>query len=50
MKYMLERHKVADFDAWKMVFDSHAFVNLPAADKGTETAGVLDNPDCWYLD
>ncbi len=24
MKYMLVRHKVADFDAWKKVFDSHA--------------------------
>lgn len=87
MKYMLVRHKVADFDAWKKVFDSHAdaqhesgmtleklmrnsedpneiflllavtdskaahaFVNSPAADEGAEAAGVVDEPDCWYLD
>jgi hypothetical protein len=39
MKFMLVRHKVADFDAWKKVFDSHA-----------EAAGLLEEPDCWYLD
>jgi hypothetical protein len=87
LKYMLVRHKVADFDAWKKVFDSHAdaqresgmalerlmrntedpneifllltvtdseaahaFVNSPDAEKGAEAAGVLDEPDCWYLD
>jgi hypothetical protein len=87
MKYMLVRHKVADFDTWKNVFGSHAeaqreagmvleklmrntedpnelfllltvsdtekahaFVNAPAAHQGAEDAGVLDEPDCWYLD
>jgi len=87
MKYMLLHHKVADFDAWKKVFDSHAdaqresgmaleklmrntedpnelfllltvtdseaahaFVNSPIADEGAVAAGVLDEPDCWYLD
>ena len=86
MKYMLVRHKVADFDVWKKVFDSHAeaqaeagftldrimrntadpneifvllnvsdpaaadaFVNSPQAEEGAELAGVLDQPDCWYL-
>ncbi len=44
MKYMLVRHKVADSEA------AHAFVNSPQADEGAEAAGVLDEPDCWYLD
>ena len=87
MKHMLVRHKVADFDAWKKVFDSHAegqrgaglvlenlmrntedpnevflfftvtdseaahaFVNSPIAYEGAAQSGVLDEPDCWYLD
>ena len=87
MKYMLVRHKVADFEVWKKVFDSHgeaqkeagmvveklmrntedpnelflllkvtdseaahAFVNTPAAEEAADLAGVLDDPDCWYLD
>ncbi len=44
MKYMLVRHKVTDSEA------AHAFVNSPQADEGAEAAGVLDEPDCWYLD
>jgi hypothetical protein len=87
MKYMLVRHKVADYEVWKEVFDSHsaaqaeagftldrimrntedpseiflllnvsdseaahAFVNSPKAEEGAELAGLLDEPDCWYLD
>ncbi len=50
MKHMLVRHKVADFGVWKAVFDSHAFVTAPAADKAKDISGVLDEPDCWYLD
>ena len=52
MKYMLVHHKVADFDARKKVFDSHtdSFVNSSDAEKGAEAAGVLDEPDCWFLD
>ena len=87
MKYMLVRHKVADFETWKKVFDSHAedqkkagftlervmrntedpkelflllnvsdsesaraFVTAPAADVAADQSGVLDVPDCWYLD
>ena len=87
MKHMLVRHKVADFEVWKKVFDSHAgsqqesglileklmrntedpneiflfftvtdsaaahaFVTAPAADEAADLSGVLDEPDCWYLD
>ena len=51
MKYMLVRHKVADFDVWKKVFDSHADAqHAPAANEAAEISGVLDEPDCWYLD
>jgi len=87
MKHMLVRHKVADFEAWKKIFDSHAgaqkdaglvlenlmrntkdpneiflfftvtdpdaahaFVNAPAAYEAKDESGVLDEPDCWYLD
>jgi len=46
MKYMLVRHRVADLDTWKKVFDSHTEGQKEAAD----VSGVLDQPDCWYLD
>ncbi len=78
---------MADFAAWKKVFDSHAdaqrasglvvekimhntenpnelfllftvtdseaahaFVTAPAAYEAKDESGVLDEPDCWYLD
>ena len=50
MKHMLVRPKVADFEAWKAVFDSHVFVAAPAADEAKDISGVLDEPDCRYLD
>lgn len=83
---MLLRHKVADVDHWKAVFDSHAdaqrraglharhvlrnvadphevfilldvddlakaraFVTAPNVPDTRESAGVLDEPDLWFL-
>lgn len=42
MKYMLVRHKVADFDSWKRVFDSHAEAQRNA---GLDVDKVLRNTD-----
>ena len=50
MKHMPVRHKVADFEAWIAVFDSHAFVTAPVAVKAKDLSGVIDEPDCRYLD
>jgi hypothetical protein len=42
MRYMLVRHKVADFIAWKRVFDSHAAAQRKA---GLSVKHVLRNMD-----
>jgi hypothetical protein len=38
MAHLLVRHKVADFDRWKAVFDGHAAAQ-----------SVLDRPDIYFL-
>jgi heme-degrading monooxygenase HmoA len=40
MPYMLVRHRVADFDTWKRVFDSHAEAQRQS---GLHTRHVLRN-------
>ncbi len=42
MNYLLVRHKVADFEAWQRVFDSHAEAQQKA---GLRIARVLRNLD-----
>ena len=50
MKHMLVRHKVADFEVWKAVFDSQAFVTALVEDEAKDLSGVIDEPDFRYLD
>lgn len=44
MTYMLVRHKVADFPAWKRVFDSHRAAQQKAGLRVERVLRNLDDP------
>ena len=41
---MLVRHKVADFDKWKQVFDSHAIAQQESGPRVKKVLRNLDDP------
>lgn len=45
MPYMLVRHKVADFSAWKRVFDSHRAAQRKAGLRVERVLHNLDDPN-----
>ena len=44
MTHMLVRHKVADFDNWKRVFDSHATAQQESGPRVEKVVRNLDDP------
>ena len=49
MTYLLVRHKVADFDAWKEVFDSHAEAQGEFGMKIDKVLRSIDDPNNVFL-
>ncbi len=49
MTYMLVRHKVADFEAWQRVFDSHAEAQQKAGLRIARVLRNLDDPSEVFL-
>ena len=50
MAYMTVRHKVADFDTWKKVFDEHAATRKPGGSRGGWLFRNAANPnECFIL-
>ena len=44
MNYVLIRHKVADFDQWKQVYDAHASARASAGLKEERLLRNIDDP------
>jgi hypothetical protein len=49
MHHLLVRHEVADFEAWKAVFDSHAEAQHEAGLRVTRVLRNIDNPNDVFL-
>ncbi len=49
MKYMLVRHKVADFSNWKRVFDSHSAARQEAGLGAERVLRNVDDPNEVFL-
>jgi heme-degrading monooxygenase HmoA len=45
MNYLLIRHKVADFEKWKPVYDAHAPARQKAGLKGAHLLRSLNDPN-----
>jgi heme-degrading monooxygenase HmoA len=45
MTYMLVRHKVADFSAWKLIFDSHSAAQQQSGLRAPKILRNLDDPN-----
>jgi hypothetical protein len=49
MTYMLVRHKVTDFSAWKRVFDSHSSAQHDAGLRVEQVLRNIDEPNEVFL-
>jgi len=45
MPYILIRHQVEDFDAWKSLFDDHAETRAEAGSKGGQLFRTTEDPE-----